>query len=329
MQYLLVGNYGTGNLGDEALKEYFLKTFPEVKWVVTSARPNAQHSPRLRLASKCSEVPRFPLGLRSLFLTPWLRTWQALKNSDGMVFGGGSLFTDTESILACLLWSWHAFLAHCLRKPVFLAFQGVGPFRTWIGERLARKVTAWATFISVRDETSLHRLQAWGLNKNIVQSFDPLFSLIREDKREVSTKKLFIVMPRRNSSQAFLRRARSLAASFERVRVLSLEPDSHDERALCRRFQKTIGGSASVIPIRSLDHLAVEVAPASYVLAQRYHGALAAIALGIPVEIIPQRVGDKLTALQSLVREDRERSSTEAYLTELVKKGEQALREVL
>ena len=31
MRLLLVGNYGVGNLGDEALREYFLKRFPEVQ----------------------------------------------------------------------------------------------------------------------------------------------------------------------------------------------------------------------------------------------------------------------------------------------------------
>ena len=108
MRCLLISNYGTGNHGDVALKEYFLTRFPEVEWIVLSA--NAQ-SPR--------DVPRLPFGLRSLFTTPWWRTLAALRSSDAVIFGGGSLFTDVESVRACLLWWWHACVARMLdRKSV-------------------------------------------------------------------------------------------------------------------------------------------------------------------------------------------------------------------
>lgn len=314
MRYLLVGNYGTGNLGDSALKDYFLSTFPEVQWAVLSARPSV------------GELPRFPLGLRSLIQTPWWKTVRALKESDGIVFGGGSLFTDSESIVACLLWGWHALLARVFGKHILLAFQGIGPFRTHLGIFITKKVCSWADFISVRDESSAALVALWKLNTISIQSFDPVFSLIQRQKHDGSTKKLLSIIPRATGTKAFQKRCRDLASAYESVQILSLEPCSAREQRVCRHLQKHFGASVPVIDIQSLTQLAEKIEGSAYVLSQRYHGALAAIALGIPVEIIPQRPGDKLSALRVMATEDHERSGTACYLESLVRKGEEALR---
>jgi polysaccharide pyruvyl transferase WcaK-like protein len=150
MSYLLVGNYGVGNAGDEILRSYFLDRFPECQFLVLSASPRE------------GELSRFPAGIRSFLSCRWLRTMRALWQSHGLVFGGGSLLTDVESPHACFVWWIHALFAWALRKPYYLAFQGIGPFRTRLGEALARFVVQRATFISVRDTQSLFRLMGNG-----------------------------------------------------------------------------------------------------------------------------------------------------------------------
>jgi len=74
MRLLLVGNYGVGNLGDEALKEYFLTRFPEIDWIVVSANP------------RTGEVARLPMGIRSFFWLRWMATLRAYREADGVVF---------------------------------------------------------------------------------------------------------------------------------------------------------------------------------------------------------------------------------------------------
>jgi len=110
---LLIGNYGAGNLGDELLREAHLRNETNVQWTVCSASP------------KDGQLPRLPLGVRSFLTTPWWRTFTALRNVDAVVFGGGTLFTDGESIRACMLWWWHAFIAHVFGQPILLADQGI------------------------------------------------------------------------------------------------------------------------------------------------------------------------------------------------------------
>ena len=310
MRYVLVGNYGTGNFGDEALKEYFLRAFPDMEWRVLSAHP------------QLSEYPRLPGGLRSLLLTPWWRTLGVLHSCNGVVFGGGTLFTDTESVCACLLWWWHAFVSWLFRKKIILAFQGIGPFRTRVGEWCARWVVIHAAFVSVRDAASARRVAAWGLNKNIVLTFDPIFSLFKEKKQNTGSQKLLVIIPRKNSPAAFIGRAVELSkrSVWGEIQILSLAPGNREEQAVCRALAHALAvPSESIVPIWSADVLAALVSGATFVFSQRYHGALAALALGIPFEVMSQREGEA-SMLSSV--------SVPAAL-DLLRDGEQALRRVL
>ncbi|MDD5041321.1 MAG: polysaccharide pyruvyl transferase family protein [Candidatus Peribacteraceae bacterium] len=295
MRYLLVGNYGVGNFGDEALRQYFLAAYPQAQWHVLSAHPTD------------GELPRLPAGIHSLLSTRWWRTLIALRASDGLVFGGGTLFTDIESVRAPLLWWWHAFVCWLLRKPFFLAFQGVGPFRTRVGEWCARWTVAHAAFVSVRDAASFALVEPWKKNTNIIQACDPIFSLFTAQKIINDAKKLLVVIPRKNSSESFMQRVAALRAGggWEGVHILSLQPDDRREQEVCRSIAHVLSLPDSVIvPVRSVEKLAAQVGAAGFVLSQRYHGALAALAMGVPFETVSQKEGDKLSSLAGMSASD-------------------------
>jgi polysaccharide pyruvyl transferase WcaK-like protein len=284
MRLLLVGNYGVGNAGDEVLREYFLKRFPEVEWHVCSAKPHDE------------ELPRFPAGFRSFFTFRWMQTYQALRTSDGLVFGGGSLFTDTESVHACLIWLIHAWFARLLRKPYYLTFQGIGPFKTSMGEWCARNVARHAAFISVRDVSSADRVRMWKTSTNIVQTFDPSICLLESEKQDIRTNNLFIVIPRfspGNTSEYWEEIGDFLRGG--NVRILSLQPGDTREQKLCRELTVSLG--TVVVAIASLQEAVSALRGATGVVTQRYHGALAALAAGVPFVALPQRDGDKLDTL--------------------------------
>jgi polysaccharide pyruvyl transferase CsaB len=287
MRCLLVGNYGVGNLGDEALREYFLQAYPEVEWSVLSQNPEN------------GEYARLPGGARSLLSLRWLRTLRAYARADAVVFGGGSLFTDVESVYACMLWCMHAAAARLFGKPVILAFQGVGPFRSGLGRRLAAWTVRVSVSISVRDPLSHSRVQEFQKNKKVIQSSDPVFSLLINKKITNQPKNVFIIIPRHNSDQKFQDLARKYVSEHQNseTHILTMQPDSQEEQSVIKRLQAVLGVSTPVRPVLTLDGLAKEVSGASFVLTQRYHGAIAALALGVPVEIVPQGEGDKLSTL--------------------------------
>lgn len=321
MRALLIGNYGVGNLGDEALREYFLKEFPEAEWVVVCV--SCHPKPRRGMA-----VPRLPFGLRSFFTTPWHRTVREFFRCDAVVFGGGSLFTDIESPKACVLWGWHALVAKLFGRPFFLAFQGIGPFRTGLGKRIARWAVRHAAHISVRDEASLERVKLWGRG-DVVLAFDPVLSAMsvpaRHGEPDEPSRRLLVVIPRDNSGDDFVAAARALWESgrFADLRVLRFKPDDDAETAVTNRLL-ALGGKdvSAVAPIRSLGDLPAALSGAAFVLTHRYHGGIAALALGIPYEAMAQGPDDKLASLQNV-------SLSSEALRQRVREGERALRRSL
>lgn len=315
MRFLLVGNYGDHNLGDEALKDYFLKHFPDIEWSVVSADPNT------------GEYPRLPTGLRSLFAGSWIKTLGALKKSDGMVFGGGSLFTDIESLRACWLWWIHAAVGRFFGKPILLAFQGIGPFHTRVGEWFARSVVEHAHFVSVRDPESLLRLQSWRLRCVPVETFDPVLSLVQKGNHRGENSKTLAIIPRKNSGVRLLHRMQKRIENhgFESIKLISMQPGDATEESTIETLAQSINVPSTIIPVRTLQELEGAIQTCNCVLSERFHGGLIAWGLGIPVEIVTQAPGDKLSQLQGWVAQE----GTDERFRALIRKGEDALRKVL
>ncbi|MBI3619039.1 50S ribosomal protein L19 [Candidatus Peregrinibacteria bacterium] len=318
MLLLLVGNYGVGNLGDEALKDYFLSRFPEVDWTVVSAHPQGEH-----------DVPRLPLGFRSFFATPWPRTLKALWSCDGVVFGGGALFTESESRFAVVLWWSHAAFAMAFRRPILLAFQGIGPFSTRLGRWMTRFVLRRARFISVRDPLSVRRVCHLCPGIPVTESFDPVFAVSRAlVPRSIRSPRSLALIPRATISASFEKRVRDLLRQGDvtSVRILSLQPDDLRESETCRMLATKF--SADVVPIRSLADLISAIEESRLVLSQRYHGAIAALALRVPYLIVEQTDGDKFASLRPWSGKIVDHQ-TIAELQRRVDEGERGLREAL
>lgn len=289
MNAVLIGNYGVGNFGDEALKEYFLGAYPGVRWTVVSARPDA------------GELPRLPAGIRSFFGTPWLKTLGAIRRADAVVFGGGTLFTDIESAKACVIWGIHAFVARLFGVPVHLAFQGIGPFKTGVGEWIARRVVRMATTVSVRDDASLSRIAGWSKRASVVLAFDPVFALFVAKKRPWQPENTYVLIPRHTSGKAFLDALDAHAANLHHVAIVValFQPDDPGERKAVETVRRRYP-EASVRTIRTADDLLLLLSAASHCVCERFHGALAAVAAGTPLSVVPQAPGDKIASVPQM-----------------------------
>jgi len=174
--------------------------------------------------------------------------------------------------------------------------------------------------VSVRDPASYDRVSRWGLSTKIVQTFDPVLWLVQNKNHEYRSKNILILIPRKNSGESFLKKAHELAnpKKWEGIRILSLEPDDPRELAFVGHLAEEF--SAKIIPMHTLQTLCDEVGEARMVLSERYHGALAALVLEKPLEIVSQGEGDKLNSLQSF---DLQKAEQDLAM------GEQELRNVL
>ena len=153
----------------------------------------------------------------------------------------------------------------------------------------------------------------------VVQSFDPVFALFLRKKAE-RTQKL-IIIPRANSTPAFFEEAVQAAhqRTWQEVSILLMHPQS-DRPAVEMLVAKLKPLNVKVVDVLSLTQLAEEVATGELVITQRYHGGIAALALGVPFMAVPQSEGDKLESLRGL---DAVKCGQQVAL------GEQALRGAL
>ena len=184
---LIIGNYGAGNLGDDAILGGILT---DLRAMGFSGRIRVTHggTKSSRDIYKGLElVPFVPSGLRSRFRSESNQALQAIRESDLIILGGGGLFTDAESRRAPYIWATQAKAAHKLKKPYICYGQSVGPLKTFLGRFWAKRTFKNAKAIHVRDEASAQLLKKWRLKATV--GTDPAFSWLLPLQRQLQLQK--------------------------------------------------------------------------------------------------------------------------------------------
>jgi polysaccharide pyruvyl transferase CsaB len=166
---VLAGYIGCGNLGDDSVMIGVVDGLGlGHDYLVLSGDPNdtfrhyAMHG-----------VPRMNLK----------EVEAAIKESDALVFPGGSIFQDVTSVKSTIYYAGLIKMAKKHKKKVLLLNQGVGPLNSWIGKNQTRTAMAMADLIVVRDPGSLKTLQSIGVEKKIHVGADSAL-ILREPVRE-------------------------------------------------------------------------------------------------------------------------------------------------
>jgi polysaccharide pyruvyl transferase CsaB len=175
---LVCGNYGIGNIGDEAILGGMIRIIesavPKADIVVCSAnkRQTAENF-------KVKAIDYYPSGIRSTFKF-WLgggfiNYFRELKSADLFILGGGGLFTD-EKPRAVWIWWLQAKIAKLFGKKLVCFGQSVGPLKTNFGKKFSGKVFKMAEKNIVRDGKSQKMLEEMGA-KNAQTLTDLAFAL--------------------------------------------------------------------------------------------------------------------------------------------------------
>jgi polysaccharide pyruvyl transferase CsaB len=164
---VISGYYGFGNAGDEAILASIVAslrlTFPDTRLTVISKDPAAtaaKHS--------VSAVGRFDVaGVLS-----------ALKRSNVLLSGGGSLLQDVTSLRSLMYYLSIITLAKGLGKRVMLFANGFGPVTSDRGKTAVRTVLDWVDIATFRDQNSYDDVRALGVNRPRMEvTADPVFLL--------------------------------------------------------------------------------------------------------------------------------------------------------
>jgi polysaccharide pyruvyl transferase CsaB len=184
---LICGNYGVGNLGDEAILRALIQKWEETfEITVMSANPE-----KTEAKFNVKAIHKYPSGIRTHFQRIFTsegrkrgkETVKAMRNSDRFILGGGTLLTD-EPWKSMFVWGAQVKLAQKERKKIEIYSNGIGPFRKQWSRRWAKKILSKASKISVRDERSSEWVQRLiGECPTLIK--DPVLGMKILNKKEV------------------------------------------------------------------------------------------------------------------------------------------------
>lgn len=192
MNLVLSGYYGFDNAGDEAILFSIItalrKYHPSVQITVLSNNPDYTAS---------------AYDVESVHRQQWSEVNRVIRNSDGLISGGGSLFQDVTSNRSIPYYGGIIHLARFHNKPVCVYAQGMGPIRrNWCKKMLAYTINR-VQFISVRDQASKVFLESIGVQKEIHVVPDPVLGLPTPDIRYQSNKQICVSVRHWKNNQVY------------------------------------------------------------------------------------------------------------------------------
>ncbi|GAS84612.1 polysaccharide pyruvyl transferase CsaB [Paenibacillus amylolyticus] len=168
---VISGYYGFRNSGDEAVLKSILTALEE-----ESQRSNVTIEPIV--LSGDPEWTTSMYGVRSVHRMKLKEVREALKESDGLISGGGSLLQDATGLKSIPYYLGVIKLAQWLKKPTFIYAQGIGPVNRKIFNPMIKSVFKACAYVSVRDEQSADYLRGLGLQWNQIHVVpDPVMGL--------------------------------------------------------------------------------------------------------------------------------------------------------
>lgn len=164
---LIAGYHGFGNCGDEAI----------LKAMTTNIRAIADDVDITALSHN-PEFTKNEYGIKSVQRFNVFQVLSAIRHSDIILSGGGTLLQNGTSTRSLLYYLSIIKLAKLLRKRVMLYANGIGPVTGGINQKLVRTVINTVDVITLREKLSEADLRNIGVsNPNVSVTADAAFKL--------------------------------------------------------------------------------------------------------------------------------------------------------
>lgn len=168
---VISGYYGYGNSGDEAVLQAILQALRQ-----EGAKQNVTIIPTvLSVNPRATEQMH---GVRAISRMNLLGIARELRNSDGLVSGGGSLLQDITGRMTIPYYLSIIKFAQWFGKPTFIYAQGVGPIETKSFYPFIHYIYSKSQYVSVRDQESSELLREIGVRQDRIDVVsDPVMAL--------------------------------------------------------------------------------------------------------------------------------------------------------
>lgn len=268
---VISGYYGYGNFGDEAILYTLIQKLNSYDADITVLSGNPDFT---TLNYYVKSVKNFSLH----------KVIKAIKQSDILISGGGSLLQDATSLKSLLYYLSIIALGLCFRKKVIIFAQGIGPVNNRVAAMLTGFLLKRCEYVSVRDENSLKLLETWNVHANLV--CDPIYSFPFVNSETTDTVGVQLRNFKSMNDRLLKKIALQLVKDFpdKKIEVISLQ-DLID-LPVCNRFSeflKNIKPDANVEVISGLSgkYVVEKLSKLDYLIGMRFHALLLAMKFGV------------------------------------------------
>ena len=176
----VMGAYGCGNRGDDAILQSICQLFPNWEICATNgAYENVGAFLHIRTVP-CRLNEGFSLSILGSMIKDSFRLLREIAKADLLMFGGGSLVHDLTPYNLPFLFFWQMW-AKLFGKKVCYFSMGVGPLNTSTGRRLSRFFLKRADGLFVRDRRGYDLCLQLGV-KNGVLTADAAFAVTSKNQ---------------------------------------------------------------------------------------------------------------------------------------------------
>lgn len=170
----LFGYYGFQNTGDDAILEAIIQ---QIKTVVPDAS--------LTVLSYNVKDTLAKYDVSAVSRNNFTQVIKAIKTSDLVISGGGSILQDVTSSRSLLYYSAIIFLAKKMGKKLMFYGNGFGPINRYINRKIVKAIVNRVDVITVRDYESKEYMQSLGIKKEISITADIAFGLKKAQAEEI------------------------------------------------------------------------------------------------------------------------------------------------
>jgi len=276
---LIIGAYGSTNLGDSAVLKSIVDNFPiEADITVLS------HDPvwTSKMVEGVQVKHLLPFGKRSLLAGTFWQTIRVIRQADYVILGGGTLFQD-DDLLAPVLWWWQLLWVNLFKKRVFVYGIGIGPLRRFWSRYLAKRALSKVEVITVRDKASEKIAQKMKLEAKIVVTADPVF-LYKATKR-ASGKDILVSLRTHygNNPRLLDEMAQFILSQRAVVNLVPFQVLKNDDRKMLGQLQDKIKNRrVRLLKVENLKKLEGMYQRSGFVLGMRLHSIVWAIIYQCP-----------------------------------------------
>lgn len=242
MHVILSGYYGFDNAGDEAILHSIIAALrsenPSIEITVLSNHPQQTET-----AFQVKSVNRHRFAEIN----------HVMRQADGLISGGGSLFQDVTSSRSLLYYAGIIQLARFHKVPVCIYAQGIGPLRRLSSKRLVSYLFNRSQYISVRDQDSKLFLQMIGVKEAIQVVPDPVLGLQTSFPEKMPSNVVCVAVRTWLDHQSY---KKQLAVCLDRLHQLGytiefLPMHGQQDYAASLEIQQTMQSPSHVIPVTS------------------------------------------------------------------------------